>query len=152
MKIHRPTAPMQGSKNNPLRILPYLPPQTDGYFDSRHNNFSSLDEPFPFSLTTREAASNQKFIITYKTMKARIRKITPRECFRLMGVGESQIDTILSVVSNSAAYALAGNSIVAGGNYTDENGNVDGVLYNIFRKLLVETGRDKQQNDQLSLF
>lgn len=35
---------------------------------------------------------------------------------------------------------------------TDENGNVDGVLYNIFRKLLVETGRDKQPNDQLSLF
>ena len=85
-------------------------------------------------------------------MKARIRKITPRECFRLMGVGETQIDTILSVVSNSAAYALAGNSIVAGGNYTDENGNVDGVLYNIFRKLLIETGRDKQPNDQLTLF
>ena len=51
-----------------------------------------------------------------------------------------------------ATYALAGNSIVADGNYTDENGNVDGVLYNIFRKLLVETGRDKQPNDQLSLF
>lgn len=85
-------------------------------------------------------------------MKARIRKITPRECFRLMGVGEAQIDTILSVVSNSAAYALADNSIVAGGNYTDENGNVDGVLYNIFRKLLLETGRDKQENDQLTLF
>ena len=51
-----------------------------------------------------------------------------------------------------AAYVIAGNSIVAGGNYTDENGNVDGVLYNIFRKLLIETGRDKQPNDQLSLF
>lgn len=84
--------------------------------------------------------------------KPRIRKITPRECFRLMGVGEAQIDIILSAVSNSAAYVLAGNSIVAGGNYTDEDGNVDGVLYNIFRKLLIETGRDKQPNEQLTLF
>lgn len=49
-------------------------------------------------------------------------------------------------------YIASGNSIVAGGNYTDEDGNVDGVLYNIFRKLLIETGRDKQPNDQLTLF
>lgn len=136
----------QWTHGHPLRVVTLC----SGY-DSQ---CLALDEPFPFSVTTRESASNQEFLITYKTMKAkpRIRKITPRECFRLMGVGEAQIDVILSAVSNSAAYVLAGNSIVAGGHYTDENGNVNGVLYNIFRKLLIETGRDKQPNDQLTLF
>lgn len=43
----------------------------------------------------------------------RIRKLTPRECGRLMAVSDSNIDRILSVVSNSQAYKQFGNSIVA---------------------------------------
>ena len=43
----------------------------------------------------------------------RIRKLTPRECFRLMDVCESDIDKIqASGVSESQQYKLAGNSIV----------------------------------------
>ena len=43
----------------------------------------------------------------------RIRKLTPRECFRLMGVKESQIDTIQEAgISKTQQYKLAGNSIV----------------------------------------
>ncbi len=43
----------------------------------------------------------------------RIRKLTPRECFRLMGVSDSDIDKILSTgIKNSQLYKLAGNSIV----------------------------------------
>ncbi len=42
----------------------------------------------------------------------RIRKLTPRECFRLMGVQEPDIDKLLSSgISNSQLYKLAGNSI-----------------------------------------
>lgn len=68
----------------------------------------------------------------------RIRKLTPRECFRLMGVSESDIDKIQqSGVSQSQQYKMAGNSIV-----------VD-VLEHIFRKLFVET---EQESQQLSLF
>lgn len=53
----------------------------------------------------------------------RIRKLTERECFRLMGVDDKDIDTIQSSgVSRSAQYKMAGNSIV-----------VD-VLYHIFRQ------------------
>lgn len=73
-----------------------------------------------------------------KGKKFRIRKLTPRECFRLMGVEESDIDIIQSCgVSNSGQYKLAGNSIV-----------VD-VLYHIFRKAFVET---ENESKQLSLF
>ena len=66
----------------------------------------------------------------------RIRKLTPRECFRLMGVDNKDIDTIQSTgLSNSQQYKMAGNSIV-----------VD-VLYHLFRKMFVETeNEDLQQS------
>ena len=42
----------------------------------------------------------------------RIRKLTPRECFRLMSVSEENIDKIQATgISNSQQYKLAGNSI-----------------------------------------
>lgn len=42
-----------------------------------------------------------------------IRKLTPRECFRLMGLSDRDIDKIQSVkLSDGALYKLAGNSIV----------------------------------------
>lgn len=64
----------------------------------------------------------------------RIRKLTPRECFRLMGVDDADIDKIQAAgISNSQQYKMAGNSIV-----------VD-VLYHIFRKLLVEPGQEGYQ-------
>lgn len=73
----------------------------------------------------------------------RIRKLTPRECFRLMGVDDKDIDKIqASGVSNSGQYKLAGNSIV-----------VD-VLYHLFQKLLTEKSQDIPAGVpvQLSLF
>ena len=73
-----------------------------------------------------------------KGKKFRIRKLTPRECFRLMGVDDKDIDKIQAAgISNSGQYKLAGNSIV-----------VD-VLYHIFRKMFIETEND---NTQLTLF
>lgn len=68
----------------------------------------------------------------------RIRKLTPRECFRLMGVSEDNIDKIQQAgISNSQQYKMAGNSIV-----------VD-VLYHIFRKMFVDKSRETAQ---LTLF
>ena len=44
----------------------------------------------------------------------RIRKLTPRECFRLMGLKDDDIDKIQATgVSNTQQYKMAGNSIVA---------------------------------------
>ena len=43
----------------------------------------------------------------------RIRKLTPRECFRLMGMREDDIDKIQQAgISNTQQYKMAGNSIV----------------------------------------
>lgn len=82
---------------------------------------------------TLDTSCNQGVVANY-----RIRKLTPRECFRLMGVSETDIDKMLSAgISNSQLYKLAGNSIV-----------VD-VLYHIFRKMFIEKENEHQQ---LTLF
>lgn len=68
----------------------------------------------------------------------RIRKLTPRECFRLMDVDETDIDKIQQAgISNTQQYKLAGNSIVVS------------CLYYIFRKMFTET---ENENQQLTLF
>jgi DNA (cytosine-5)-methyltransferase 1 len=43
--------------------------------------------------------------------KYRIRKLTPRECYRLMGVSDENASKMLSVNSNTQCYKQAGNSI-----------------------------------------
>lgn len=46
------------------------------------------------------------------TQNYRIRKLTPKECFRLMGVKDEDFDKIAKNQSNSSLYHLAGDSIV----------------------------------------
>ena len=67
----------------------------------------------------------------------RIRKLTERECFRLMGVKDADSDKIREVVSKSQCYKLAGNSIV-----------VD-VMVHMFDQLFFN---NKNTNQQLELF
>jgi DNA (cytosine-5)-methyltransferase 1 len=63
----------------------------------------------------------------------RVRKLTPKECYRLMGFADEQFDRSQAFNSDSQLYKQAGNSIV-----------VD-VLYYIFEKLFeVDTGTRKE--------
>ena len=41
----------------------------------------------------------------------RVRRLMPRECFRLQGFSEDQIDNILAINSDAQAYKQAGNSV-----------------------------------------
>ena len=45
-------------------------------------------------------------------MVFKVRKLTPRECWRLMGFKDEQFDKAAEVCSNTQLYKLAGNSIV----------------------------------------
>lgn len=45
------------------------------------------------------------------TPQLRIRRLMPRECFRLQGFSEAQIDRLLSVDSDTQAYKQAGNAV-----------------------------------------
>lgn len=68
----------------------------------------------------------------------RIRKLTPRECLRLMDADDSDIDKLMAAgISNTQLYKMAGNSIVVN------------VLYHIFRKMFVNK---ENENIQLTLF
>lgn len=60
-------------------------------------------------------------------MGYRIRKLTPKECWRLMGFKDEQFEKAEKVCSNTQLYKQAGNSIV-----------VD-VMENIFKEL-IKTG------------
>lgn len=56
-----------------------------------------------------------------------IRKLTPRECLRLMDVRDHDIDKMINAgISNTQLYKLAGNSIVVE------------VIYQIFKNLLIK--------------
>lgn len=59
-------------------------------------------------------ASNQDLfkLEADKMAKFRIRKLTPRECWRLMGFSDKDFDAAAAVNSNTQLYAQAGNSIV----------------------------------------
>ena len=72
-----------------------------------------------------------------KKFRYRIRKLTPKECFRFMGVRDSDIDKIKSAgISESQQYKMAGNSIV-----------VDCLVNGIFKNLFIEN-----ESSELTLF
>ena len=55
----------------------------------------------------------------------RIRKLTPKECFRLMGVKDEDFDKVAKNQSDSSLYHLAGDSIVC-----------QGVLTSLFKEMM----------------
>ena len=70
--------------------------------------------PSKKSLSLRPNGKGWQFVKTEDGRLAwiRIRKLTPRECFRLMDVDEEYIDRIQAAgISDSQLYRMAGNSI-----------------------------------------
>lgn len=102
-------------------------------FEEREGTFEKANRCYGvegIAPTMTATSSDEKIIHQY-----RIRKLTPRECWRLMGVKDEQFDK-LHDLSNTQLYKLAGNSIV-----------VD-VLMGIFKNLLLS---DEGTNGQLRL-
>lgn len=77
------------------------------------------------TLNTMQGGNRQPKIL--EGLDYRIRKLTPRECFRLMGMRDDDIDKIQAAgISNTQQYKMAGNSIVVN------------VLEAIFKNLFME--------------
>ena len=77
------------------------------------------------TLNTMQGGNRQPKIL--EGLDYRIRKLTPRECFRLMGMRDDDIDKIQATgISNTQQYKMAGNSIVVN------------VLEAIFKNLFME--------------
>ena len=80
----------------------------------------------------REKAEAIRFLSDITPIRKAIRKLTERECFRLMDVNESDVDKIqASGVSRSQQYKMAGNSIVVA--------CMEGIFRNFFTTEEVET-------------
>lgn len=78
----------------------------------------SIDLAYPSSTTRRGRVGHEvaKTLACSDTMGTlqnyRIRKLTPKECWRLMGFDDSDFEKAEKVNSNSQLYKQAGNSIV----------------------------------------
>lgn len=97
-------------------------------------NKREIKDVAPTQLTNCGITTSSSTVLI-KYQNYRIRKLTPRECWRLMGVRDEQFDK-LHDISNSQLYKMAGNSIV-----------VD-VLMGIFKNLFMPT----EQKGQIELF
>lgn len=92
--------------------------QADGVYLNDSERFHKA--PIKNLSRTLKANKHDAGVVENKLL---IRKLTPRECGRLMGVSDDDISKMLSVNSNSQCYKQFGNSIV-----------VD-VLYYIFKQM-----------------
>ncbi len=88
-------------------------PSKQGYKEAAPGD--SVDLGFPGSKTrggrvsklAHDAASLQGIV----ERGGRIRRLMPRECLRLQGFAEDQIDRLLAITSDAQAYKQAGNSV-----------------------------------------
>ena len=105
------------------RLMEYRQPLTQWGGNREPKIVTDMEERL-----TREQQKLMLLPEELKGKKFRIRKLTPKECFRLMGVDDADIDKMQETgISMTAQKKLAGNSIV-----------VD-VLFHLFRKMFVET-------------
>jgi DNA (cytosine-5)-methyltransferase 1 len=90
--------------------------------NSKHEQSSRVysKEGLSPTITTMQGGNQEPKVLE----NLRIRKITPREAFRLMGLYDKDIDKIIDVNSSTQLYKQAGNSIVVQ------------VLEHIFKELL----------------
>lgn len=127
-----------GNVTMPRKYMQKIEPRNDGL----SNTLTSVEQgnvvdrhqvSVANTVTSAKRDNTQNYVVD----QFRIRKLTERECFRLMGVADIDIDKIRQVVSKTQCYKLAGNSIV-----------VD-VLVAIFNQLFSE---NKTTDKQLKLF
>ena len=90
-------------------------------------------------LTYKENPSVDDLVEYFGDRIAYVRKLTPKECFRLMDVSDDNIQAIQQRgICKTAQYRMAGNSIVVS------------CLYHIFKSLFIE--QPQPTTRQLSLF
>lgn len=100
---------------SPEGISPTLPTKAGGYHEVK---IGEIDEG-PQEIEETE-------------VRVRIRKLTPRECYRLMGFDDEDYDKASAVCSETQLYKQAGNSIVV---------NVLEAIFNNLKPYFVDEGR-----------
>lgn len=105
---------------NNYNLLKVKNANSKGYDEATEGD--SIDLTYPNSTTRRGRvghqvsqtipASDTKGVVVPQYNNLRIRKLTPKECWRLMGFSDEAFDKASQVNSNTQLYKQAGNSIV----------------------------------------
>lgn len=103
-----------------------------GNYSPSGHNASRIVDKNGLSPTVME---NHGTVTAIQQSNLKIRKLTPKECWRLMGFGDEDFDKASKVNSNSQLYKQAGNSIVVN------------VLMEIFKKMFIDTSIDNYQTN-----
>ena len=108
------TLGVQKTREEGLRLYTLTVKQEDWQHPSNEFINAILDLCIEWNITPKMWFDPSESLYPDLTpIRVRIRKLTPRCCFRLMGVHDDDIDKIEnSGISNSKMYQLAGNSIV----------------------------------------
>lgn len=85
---------------------------SDAEYGNTIDAFNKRVNKLGYSPTLTTRPEGFKTAILPVTNDIRIRKLTPKECFRLMGFSDENFEAAENVVSNSQLYKQAGNSIV----------------------------------------
>lgn len=95
-------------------------------YDLNYYNYEQSNRIYSteYSSPTLRTNYDEAGTIKIEENNLRIRKLTPKECFRLMGVKDEDFDNVCKNQSDSSLYHLAGDSIVVN------------VLMAIFKELL----------------
>lgn len=103
---------MQGGNQEPK----ILETKQLGFMDNgtgKHQSNTVYDEnALCPNITTVEGGGTHGYANSHIATQYRIRKLTPRECGRLMGVSDEDINKMAAVNSNTQLYKQFGNSIV----------------------------------------
>ena len=115
-KVSPSLTTMQGGLREPkILTLPCICASRGRYLDNPSSGESGKPTEQRLEFNTRDISNTittvQKDNYVVETTY-RIRKLTPRECFRLMGMRDEDIDKIQAAgISNTQQYKMAGNSI-----------------------------------------
>lgn len=109
---------MQGGNRQPMIIEEFYKDMDMGNYEDVIINDRGFKEKSPqvavgVSPTLRaETHGNLPKVVARTESRYRIRKLTPKECWRLMGFSDSDFEKAAEVNSDTQLYKQAGNSIV----------------------------------------
>lgn len=114
-----------GAKTRLYKVVPVEPKCIGGIGEKKSNGgtqYYQQDRIYDNNIAISVTTAFNPFYLE----NPRIRKLTPKECFRLMGVKDEDFDKVAQNQSNASLYHLAGDSIVVN------------VLMAIFRQMIGE--------------
>lgn len=109
---------LEGRKSCTRRLVKFLSgenPQWTGYIKDElmlYNGSQCGTVISDNGISANLVAGTHGYANSHIATQYRIRKLTPRECGRLMGVSDEDIDKMAAVNSNTQLYKQFGNSIV----------------------------------------